>query len=61
MTLVDVPAVSSATVRAVLDRYQQSRAVVVRPVSGTRHGHPVLLDRSLFRALRSAETARQNR
>jgi molybdenum cofactor cytidylyltransferase len=54
MTLVDVPVVSSATVRAVLHRYQQSRAVVVRPVSGNRHGHPVLLDRSLFGALRSA-------
>ena len=54
MTLVDVPTVSSATVRAVLDRYQQSRALVVRPVSGTRHGHPVLMDRSLFGALRSA-------
>jgi CTP:molybdopterin cytidylyltransferase MocA len=54
MTLVDVPMVSSATVRAVLDCYAQSRAALVRPVSGTRHGHPVLIDRSLFSALRNA-------
>src|SRR5262249_51781722 len=49
-----------------LDRYRQSRAPIVRPVErvesvenrGTahaiRHGHPILIDRSLFNALRSA-------
>jgi molybdenum cofactor cytidylyltransferase len=55
VTLVDVPLVSSATVRAVIERYRLSRAPVVRPTSGARHGHPLLLDRSLFDALRDAD------
>jgi CTP:molybdopterin cytidylyltransferase MocA len=55
VTLVDVPLVSSATVRAVIDRYRQTHAVVVRPTSGTRHGHPLLLDRSIFDELRAAD------
>jgi len=28
---------------------------VVRPTSGRRHGHPLLIDRSLFAALRAAD------
>ena len=55
VTLVDVPLVSAATVRAVIDRYQETRAAVVRPVRGSEHGHPVLIDRSLFEALRRAD------
>ena len=55
VTLVDVPLVSSATVRAVLERYRATRAPIVRPTSGDRHGHPLLIDRSLFDALRAAE------
>jgi molybdenum cofactor cytidylyltransferase len=55
MTLVDVPLVTSATVRAVIDRYRQTHAPVVRPTSGSRHGHPLLIDRSLFDALRGAD------
>ncbi len=55
VTLVDVPLVSPATVRAVIERYRQTGARVVRPTSGTRHGHPLLIDRSLFDALRSAD------
>jgi molybdenum cofactor cytidylyltransferase len=57
VTLVDVPLVSSATVRAVVERYRQSRALIVRPVSGSRHGHPVLIDRRLFDRLRAADPA----
>ena len=57
VTLVDVPLVSSATVRAVVDRYRQTHAPIVRPTSGTRHGHPLLIDRSLFPALRAADPA----
>ena len=57
LTLVDVPLVSSETVRAVLFRYQASSAAVVRPVSGSRHGHPVLIDRQLFPQLRGADPA----
>jgi molybdenum cofactor cytidylyltransferase len=57
ITLVDVPLVSAATVRAVVDHYRASRAPVVRPTSGTRHGHPLLIDRALFDALRQADPA----
>jgi molybdenum cofactor cytidylyltransferase len=57
VTLVDVPLVSPATVRTVIERYRQTRAPIVRPTSGSRHGHPLLIDRSLFAALRSADPA----
>jgi len=55
VTLVDVPLVSAATVRAVVDRYRASRVPVVRPTSGSRHGHPLLIDRALFDLLRRAD------
>jgi molybdenum cofactor cytidylyltransferase len=55
VTLVDVPLVSAATVRAVVDCYRRTHAPIVRPTSGTRHGHPLLIDRSLFDALRAAD------
>lgn len=58
LTLVDVPLVSSATVRAVLDRHRATGAPVVRPVRGREHGHPVFIDRSLFAALRGADRSR---
>jgi molybdenum cofactor cytidylyltransferase len=55
VTLVDVPLVSAATVRSVVERYHATRAPIVRPVRGGEHGHPVLIDRSLFDALRRAD------
>lgn len=55
VTLVDVPLVSAATVRAVVERYRRTHAPIVRPTSGTRHGHPLLIDRSLFDALRGTD------
>src|SRR5262249_38675618 len=55
VTLVDLPFVSSATVRAVADAYRRSRAPIVRPIVDGRHGHPVLFDRTLFEALRVAD------
>jgi molybdenum cofactor cytidylyltransferase len=55
ITLVDVPFVSEATVRAVVERYRSTHAPVVRPTSGDRHGHPLLIDRSLFDDLRAAK------
>ena len=55
VTLVDVPLISAATVRAVIERYRTSRAPVVRPTRGTRHGHPLLIDRALFAELRGAD------
>jgi molybdenum cofactor cytidylyltransferase len=55
VTLVDVPFVSEATVRAVVNNYRRTKAPIVRPTSGERHGHPLLIDRSLFDALRRAD------
>jgi molybdenum cofactor cytidylyltransferase len=55
LTLVDVPLVSESTVRTVIARYLQTRASIVRPTSGDRHGHPLLIDRSVFDALRAAD------
>jgi molybdenum cofactor cytidylyltransferase len=55
VTLVDVPLVSATTVRAVIERYRMTRAPIVRPTSGTRHGHPLLIDRRLFDELRGAD------
>jgi len=55
LTLVDVPLIGVSTVRAVVDRYRATRAPIVRPVRGAEHGHPVLIDRSLFDALRHAD------
>ncbi len=55
LMLVDVPLVSAATVRAVVERHRKTRAPVVRPVRGTEHGHPVLIDRSLFGRLHAAD------
>jgi len=62
LTLVDVPSVSAATVRRVIERYRATGAPIVRPVAadehgvkGARHGHPVLIDRRLFDAIRSAD------
>jgi CTP:molybdopterin cytidylyltransferase MocA len=57
LTLVDVPVVAAATVRAVVDRYRETRAPVIRPTWDHRHGHPVLIDRTLFDALRRADPA----
>src|SRR5207244_4079395 len=54
VTLVDVPFVNAGTVRAVLERYRETRAPIVRPVRGSEHGHPVMIDRSLFDELRRA-------
>jgi molybdenum cofactor cytidylyltransferase len=57
VTLVDVPLVSVDTVRAVVRRYERTHATIVRPTDGSRHGHPLLIDRALFAALRAADPA----
>jgi molybdenum cofactor cytidylyltransferase len=57
VTLIDVPLVNARTVRALIDAHHQGRAPIVRPVSGGRHGHPVLFDRVLFDELRRADPA----
>jgi molybdenum cofactor cytidylyltransferase len=55
LTLVDVPFVTAATVRSVAARYRATHAPIVRPVKGALHGHPVLIDRTLFERLRAAD------
>jgi CTP:molybdopterin cytidylyltransferase MocA len=55
VTLVDLPLLTPATVRAVLEGYRRSGAPIVRPARDGRHGHPVLFDRSLFNELRRAD------
>ncbi len=57
VTLVDVPLVSPSTVRAVIERYRQTHAPVVRPMHAGRFGHPMLIDRSVFGELRRADPA----
>ena len=57
VTLVDVPLVTAATVEALLAAYRASRAPVVRPARGGRHGHPVIFDRAVFDELRRADLA----
>jgi nicotine blue oxidoreductase len=54
---VDVPLVRSATIRHLIDTWQASRAPVVRPARGDRHGHPVLFDCAVFDELARADSA----
>jgi len=54
MTLVDVPLVRVSTVAAIIEAWQRTRAPIVRPAIGDRHGHPVIFDRALFEELRHA-------
>lgn len=58
LMLVDAPFVSAETVRAVVARYRQTGAPIVRPVRGDQHGHPVLITRALFPLLRVADPER---
>ena len=55
VTLVDVPLVHPSTVAAVIEAWRRTRAPIVRPAEGERHGHPVIFDRSVFADLRSAD------
>lgn len=55
VTLVDVPFVKAATVRALCVRAPGSPAQIVRAVHRGRHGHPVIFKRVLFEALRRAD------
>lgn len=55
VTTVDLPLVSADTVRRVLAAWASSRAPIVRPARGGRHGHPVVFGASVFGALRAAD------
>jgi len=51
---VDVPLVNVSTVITIVEAWRRTRAPVVRPAKGARHGHPVLFDRCVFEDLRRA-------
>lgn len=53
--LGDEPGISPEAVRTVVDAWRASRAAVVRAVYEDRPGHPVVFDRSVFRALEGLE------
>ena len=55
VTLVDVPMVQPSTVATVIAEWRRTRAAIVRPANGDRHGHPVIFDRSVFADLRAAD------
>lgn len=57
VTLVDVPLVRPDSVAAIVAAWRQTRAPIVRPVDGDRHGHPVIFDRAVFEDLRQADPA----
>ena len=58
LSLVDAPAFASATVKALVERFEACHAPVVRAVQGDEHGHPVLISRALFDAIRQADPLR---
>lgn len=57
LALVDAPLFAASTVRALVERFEETSAPVVRAVRGDEHGHPVLIGRALFDALRGADPA----
>ena len=57
MAPVDLPLVTPATVRAVIEAWTHSGSSVVRPSRGGRHGHPVLFDARVLAELREADLA----
>jgi molybdenum cofactor cytidylyltransferase len=57
VTLVDVPLVRPESVAAIVRAWRDTRAPIVRPVDGERHGHPVVFDRAVFDDLRRADPA----
>jgi len=54
VTLVDCPLVQPATVSRLIEAWRRTRAPIVRPAIGERHGHPVIFDRITFDDLRTA-------
>jgi molybdenum cofactor cytidylyltransferase len=57
VTLVDVPLLGAETVRLVISEWKRTRAPIVRPAIGDRHGHPVVFDERVFEELRRAPAA----
>jgi len=54
VTLVDCPLVRPATVVRLVETWRATRAPIVRPAIGDRHGHPVVFGRAVFDDLRTA-------
>jgi molybdenum cofactor cytidylyltransferase len=50
--LVDCPLVQVETIERVIAAYRATRAPIVRPAMGSRHGHPALFSREVFAELR---------
>jgi molybdenum cofactor cytidylyltransferase len=57
VTLVDIPLVTAETVRSLVEAHRTGRALITRPSSGGRHGHPVIFNRVVFGDLRHADPA----
>jgi molybdenum cofactor cytidylyltransferase len=55
LALVDAPLFAVSTVRALVARFEATRAPVVRAVRGAKHGHPVLIRADLFDEIRRAD------
>lgn len=57
VALVDHPRVAPSTVRALIDAWREAPVDRVRPRFGGRSGHPYLVSRSVFDALRDGDLA----
>jgi molybdenum cofactor cytidylyltransferase len=55
MLLVDMPGVSPAVIRALIDAWREHRAALVRPQYAGRPGNPVLFDGRLLEELAAVE------
>ncbi len=52
--LVDQPAVSSRVIQTLLEKFNETRKLIVTPTYKSKRGHPVLFSAALFAELRAA-------
>ena len=52
--LVDQPAVSSRVIQTLLEKFNETRKLIVTPTYKSKRGHPVLFSAGLFEELRGA-------
>ncbi|MGH9862887.1 MAG: nucleotidyltransferase family protein [Candidatus Acidiferrales bacterium] len=52
--LVDQPAVSSRLIQTLLEKFYETRKLIVTPIYRGKRGHPVLFSAALFEELRAA-------
>jgi Uncharacterized MobA-related protein len=57
LALVDGPDISTLVVRRLMERYWATRAPIVEPVHRGQHGHPILVARTLWPELVTADPA----